>query len=139
MTAFRLHSRSARLLLAALLLLATQFAIAGQLCHGVMLGALANAAPMQSMAQMAAERTGVAQPCCEPNLTSAADCPIALMGSGKGEDWTLANAQLAGIASAPPTAVLSVLSVRRAIAVPLPAASAGPAPPVYILFARFLS
>ena len=139
MTAFRLHSRSARLVLAVLLLVATQLAIAGQLCHGVMLGALANAAPMQAMAAMGAEPAAAAQPCCEPSLTPAADCPIALMGSDKGENWALAKAQLAGIATAPPPVLLAALCVRRAVAVPLPAASAGPAPPVYILFARFLS
>jgi hypothetical protein len=61
-----------------------------------------------------------------------------MMASTNTNHWALNTAPEGG-ASAPPRVVSPAWVPSCPIAVPFPAASAGPAPPAYVLFARFLS
>lgn len=135
-----LHSRGTRGAMSLLLLLATQLALAGQICQSVMVGGIDGRLPAHVAASAAAPVTSEAQPCCDRTPVSSIDCPTALVGAMNPPDASLVNVHAAS--SALPMHFVSALpvidrSARRVVA--FPAAPAGPALPAYIVYGRFLS
>jgi len=138
-----LRTRRCRLPLAVLLLLVTQLAFAGQSCRAVMLGmngAGETAATHQSGAASGAPQSleAEAPPCCGDDAPPVNVCLVAV-------DVTTAAALVASSTSlpdlAPPVAVSASSDAfdRAHTATSLPADSAGPPLPVYIVYHRFLS
>lgn len=116
------------------LVLATQLAYAGQLCHSI-----ASAVPGQSRSDASNESPCVAlaaQPCCDDATLHKAMClsnPTDLGASVSGAAPVSA--------SAPPASAWHLVAQLGAPSAspPLPAAPAGLSLPSYILFSRFLS
>ncbi len=135
----RLHSRSARVALLLVLLVATQLAWAGQLCRAVMVG---TAMPADYSAYAGGDSascpTNDASPCCDRTVVPAVDCTI--VGATSAFDASLINTQAGG--AAPPVYFISAVSAHEApagVVGPFPAAPAGHALPAYIQYHRFLS
>lgn len=135
-----LHTRTQRFALLLILLLASQLAVAGQLCQTVMAPGMAGDRVPRAVCGPAAHEGRDAQPCCDDTSIPRPNCPLALAEATQALLASLVNAQVGG--AAPPPSVLAVLPVSddtTGHVAAFPASSAGRVLPVYILYLRFLS
>ena len=135
-----LHRRIGRTALTVVLLLATQFAFAGQVCRSVMVGSVPDGRPAHVLGHAAHITAAVADspPCCDGVAMPASPCFTALGGMSLA---ALAPGGAPLLDLAPPIRDRSTAAVTGAfsVSVPLPTTSVGPPLPTYIVFRRFLS
>jgi hypothetical protein len=130
-----LRSQAARAVLAVLVLLATQVALADGLCHAVMLG---GGYAMKAGA-VAEEHDAMSSPCCD-DMSRRVDCRFSPMDATTMATPPLAKSSLLPAAVPLPAYVpaASISADDRAPRAP-PDARAAPPLPVYLRFGRFLS
>ncbi len=134
-----LRSRIGRAALTLVLLLTTQFAMAGQVCRSAMGGA-PDGCPLQVRGEAAHSMSAAmdSPACCGTNLMPATPCLIAL------GDLSLAamapgSAHLLDLALPSRDYSMTASAGASSVSVLLPTASVGPPLPAYIVFHRFLS
>lgn len=135
------RKRIGHAVLTVVLLLATQFAVASELCRGLMLVGTETNRAAQIVVQVrgVTDASAAMQPCCEMQAMPARICLAALTGA---QFVVLASGPVPLPDLAPPSRVSGTLAlVNFALAaIPIPAAWAGPPPqPTYLVFGRFLS
>lgn len=135
-----LHRRTGRAALTMVLLLATQFAFAGEVCRSVMVGSVPTDRPADVLDKAAHSTAAAAysHACCDGVAMPASPCLTALGGMSLAA-LAPGGASLSDLA--PPIRDHSIAVVTGALSasVPLPTTSVGPPLPSYIVFRRFLS